>query len=751
MGDNSCYTYTLFDLNPDAVFCVNTEGVVTDVNTAAQLLAVRSRDELVDHLFHEFITPEGLDQATELFARVASGESVVHENVSIRTGDGRDRVLDVSAYPSIRNDAIVGICGIARDVTDRIEEREELQASERRYRELVEMSPDGIAVFSDGIIRFVNPAVLRILGATDPSEVIGRSALSFTPEHLVPLMLERIQRVHEVGQVGMLPQQLVRLDGTIAEVEIAGSLISYEGQPAVQVVVRDVTDLITTQQALRESEELLRQLTDNVGQIFYIASADNQDLLYLSPAHEEIWGRPRGQALAAPWAWLEGVHPDDRVRVRRMVEKDPASVDVSYRVVRPDGSTRWVHDKSFPVRNEKGEIVRIAGVTQDVTERKALQEQLQQAQKMESVGRLAGGVAHDFNNLLMIILNAAEFVREGISADDPRRRDVDDIVAAGQKGAALVRQLLTYSRQQLVNPKVLDVNDVVTEMKDLLQRSLGEDLILTIKQEPRLLQTRIDPTQLRQVIMNLLVNARDAMGQGGMVTIETSNVSVSDDPQPGSADAPAGRSVCIAVSDTGRGIDPSIVDKIFEPFFSTKPMAEASGLGLSTVYGIVTQAGGRIAVHSEPGVGATFKVYLPAEEAPAGQPATRPLPPKKGGTVLLAEDDPLVLSVASRILSRRGFDVLHAATGRDALQRCKEHEGPIDLLVTDVVMPLMSGRELASHVKILRPETKILYMSGYSEDMIGRHGILQEDENYMQKPFTSSELLEKIETVLRAR
>ncbi|MDP9068674.1 MAG: PAS domain S-box protein [Actinomycetota bacterium] len=640
MADPRCIAYTLFDLNPDAVFCVSPEGLVTDVNRAAEKLAVRTRDELVGHPFVEFISPGALDQARALFGRVAAGEEVVHENVTMRTSDGEDRVLDVSAYPSITEGRLAGICGIARDISDRVREREELLAA---------------------------------------------------------------------------------------------------------------------QQALRDSEELLRQLTDNIEQIFYVGSVDTSELLYLSPAYETIWGRSREEALTTPWRWLEGVHPEDRARVRRLAEEGCGGFDVAYRVVKPDGSIRWVQDKGFSVRDEHGEVIRVAGVVEDVTERKALQEQLQQAQRMESVGRLAGGVAHDFNNLLMIILNAAEFVREGIALDDPARQDIDDIVAAGQKGAALVRQLLTYSRRQLVNPKVLDVNDIINEMKDLLQRSLGEDLILTVKQEPRLPQTRIDPNQLRQVIMNLLVNARDAMGQGGMVTIESSTVALSEDLEPGSpagsTAGAGGRYVCIAVSDTGRGIDPSIIDNIFEPFFSTKPMAEASGLGLSTVYGIVTQAGGRIAVHSEPGVGATFKVYLPAEEtlaAPAPSAARRR---SHGGTgtVLVAEDDPLVLGVASRILSRRGFEVLHAATGKEALDRCRQHDGVIDLLLTDVVMPLMSGRELASHVKVLRPETKILYMSGYSEDMIGRHGVLQEDENYMQKPFTSLELLDKIEAVLRER
>lgn len=633
---SSCYSYTLFDLNPDPVFCLAPDGEILDVNAAAERVAGRQRDQMVGQHFSDFLSPQQLPAAADAFEAVSAGHAVVHETLTITRPDGDEVVLDVSAYPSMSRGRLLAICGMARDVTARVAEREELRRSE---------------------------------------------------------------------------------------------------------------------QALRDSEELFRQLIGNIDQVFYLTCRRTGELIYVSPQYEELWGQSIEEAHADETAWLRMVHPEDRARVEsEAFRKD--DYDVEYRLLRPDGSLRWVHDKGFPVRDNDGEVTRVAGIVEDVTDQKLLEEQLRQAQKMESVGQLAGGVAHDFNNLLMVILNAARFLDEGLPPHDRLREDVELISRAGERGAALVRQLLAFSRRQIVNPKVLNVNDVVDEMETLLRRTVGEKVEFLVKKDPRLALTLIDPNQLGQILINLMVNAGDAMPSGGTISLETANVSLAEDMDEGPDRLLAGEYVCISVSDTGHGIAKEHVPKVFEPFFSTKGKAEASGLGLSMVYGIVTQAGGKVSVYSEPRVGTTFKVYLPAVEGSVEVPSRRPrLRPRRSRdeVVLLAEDDAEVRTAVAKMLQHEGFNVLHASSGSDALNRCRSHEGRLDLLLTDVVMPGMSGRELAIHVQTARPDIRIVYMSGYSEDMIGRHGILQVDDNYLQKPFTSAALIEKIEQVLRRR
>jgi CheY-like chemotaxis protein len=371
---------------------------------------------------------------------------------------------------------------------------------------------------------------------------------------------------------------------------------------------------------------------------------------------------------------------------------------------------------------------------------------------MEAVGRLAGGVAHDFNNLLMVVLNSARFLQEDLKSDPARLEDVDQIIDAGERAAVLVRQLLAYSRKQIVSPKVVSLNDIVGDMKTLLERTIGEDVALLTRLADDLWLTEVDPHQMEQVILNLVVNARDWMPKGGTVSIETSNVFIDDESARLHGVAKAGEFVCLAISDTGIGIDKTLLKQIFEPFFSTKPMSDGTGLGLSMVYGIVTQAGGQVVASSEAGMGSTFRVYLPTslkDLEPRQQPPQRVAGRGVGRTILVAEDDEQVCEITTRILARNGFDVIYAHSGDAALALARKHAGTIDVLLTDIVMPRMSGRELASRVRLLSPDTRIVYMSGYTADIIGRHGILDVDENYLPKPFTADQLFEHIERALR--
>jgi signal transduction histidine kinase len=380
-----------------------------------------------------------------------------------------------------------------------------------------------------------------------------------------------------------------------------------------------------------------------------------------------------------------------------------------------------------------------------------LEEQLRQAQKMESIGRLAGGLAHDFNNLLTVIRGYTELMKTKIPAGDPQLEDLEQIRRASERATSLIRQLLAFSRQQILAPTILDLNELVTNLHKMLGRLIGEDITLATVLQPGLWPVTADPGQIEQVIMNLVVNARDAMPTGGKLTIETGNVRLDDSYAKTHLETAAGPCVMLAVTDTGHGMDKPTQARIFEPFFTTKESGQGTGLGLATVYGIVKQSGGDIIVYSEPGQGATFKIYLPASEIAADrQAAPQAILRTRGGneTILLVEDDEMVRSLIRRTLQGQGYTLLEARHGDEALSLSAQHSEPIDLLLTDVVMPQISGRELAERLKTLRPQMKTLFMSGYMDNTVVRHGVLEAEIEFLPKPFLPSVLTSKVREVL---
>jgi signal transduction histidine kinase len=411
---------------------------------------------------------------------------------------------------------------------------------------------------------------------------------------------------------------------------------------------------------------------------------------------------------------------------------------------------RWIRDRAFHVYDDAGDVYRLVGTAADVTDQRQLEEQLQQAQKMEIVGRLAGGVAHDFNNLLTVINGMADLILGELAEDDPTRPDLMQIRQAGERAAALTGRLLAVSRRQILKPEVLDLSAVVAGLRDMLQRVLGEEVALTLELAPDIASIRADPGQIEQVILNLVVNARDAMPDGGTLTIETRTVHLDAAyaaEHPGTRPGPH---AMLAVRDTGIGMDESIRRRIFEPFFTTKAQGKGTGLGLSMVYGIVKQSGGSIWFHSEPGHGSRFTIYLPQVE---GAPAPRPVPPLAAAapgheTVLVVEDEPPLRELAARILSAAGYTVLQAANGPDALALVARHADPVHLVFTDVVMPGMNGRELVARLSVLRPAMRVLYTSGYTEDAILRHGVLDDPRRFLSKPYTPSVLRRRIREAL---
>ena len=513
-------------------------------------------------------------------------------------------------------------------------------------------------------------------------------------------------------------------------------------------------------EALREIEERFRQVYDEAPVGYHevdkegrVIRVNRRELEMLGYTEQELLGHP---------VWKFVVEEE----MTRQVIMAKIAGDVSFHETfertyrRKDGTTLPVLIEDRVISDEKGRITGIRSMIEDITERRRAEEalrkseeQLRQWQRVEAIGRLAGGVAHDFNNLLMTIKGCSELLLGELDSGDSRREEVEEIRKAAERATALTRQLLAFGRRQVLQPQVLDLNEVVANMDRMLQRLIGEDIQLLTVLDPELWPVKVDPGQIEQVIMNLAVNARDAMRGGGKLTIETANLVLDENYARRHVSVKPGPCVMLAVTDNGCGMDKETQSHLFEPFFTTKAKGEGTGLGLSTVYGIVKQSGGNIWAYSESGLGTTFKIYLPRVEETVKRYKPKLAPtvaPGGSETILLVEDEEAVRAIVSKILQNKGYTVLEAHHGHEALRICKDHQGPIHLMVTDVIMPHMSGSELAERLTSLRPELRVLFMSGYPDNAIVHHGVLGAGTSFLQKPFTLSALEGKVRDLLDA-
>ena len=633
--------------------------------------------------------------------------------------------------------------------------RRRLIEGEKLFRLITENAADMIAV--------VDMEGKRIFNSLSYEKVLGYSLdelkESSAFEQIHPDDRESVKSAaDEARRTGVgrpLEYRVRHKDGTWRVLESTASVIrDAKGEPQHMVIVnRDVTERKRAAEALRRSEASFRSVVEDAPYGIYRASLSGE-LVLVNPALQKILGyASQTELLQANLGTQIYRNPLDHQKVNELLLRQQSFNDVEVEWKRKDGTPITVRCSGWPIKDESGRVAFLELFAEDVTERRALERQLRMAQKMEAVGRLSGGIAHDFNNLLGVIIGYSQVLKRSLKPEHPLYEHAEEIEKASQRAVSLTRQLLAFGRQQVLEPVILNMNALVSDMEKMLPRLIGEDIALTLTLDPALGQVKADPGQVEQVIMNLAVNARDAMPDGGKLTIQTANVDLDTaytHQHPGSR---VGSYVMLRVTDTGTGIDPEIQAQIFEPFFTTKERDKGTGLGLATVYGVVKQSGGYIAVDSEKGKGASFSVYLlRVENAVAAPDLSNDAPVSVRGseTILLVEDEESLRKLADMFLRDSGYHVLTAADGAQALQVARQYAGPIHLLLTDVVMPGINGRVLAERLAPSQPGMRILYVSGYTDSFIAGHGVLEAGAHLLHKPFTEESLTRKVRELLDA-
>jgi PAS domain S-box-containing protein len=695
------------------------------------------------------VTPEDWPAATS----ARTGSAVPERELHLRRSNGEWRVLLVGAAPLPRapGDGVGRAAGVLLDVTERRRAEEDLSRRGQLLRLVIETSPDPVFVKNrESELLFANPATMRVIGKP-VDQVVGHRDREFYDDPAAGLAIEENdRRVMEKGVEEVVEETVPGLGGKRVFLstktpwrDSTGAVIGLVG------IARDITKRKAAEEALRGSERRFRALIEHSSDMLLLVDSAGM-FRYWSPAASEALGWTEGEVLGTRALAL--THPEDVEGVARAFQEASnakgGSVRHRARMRHRDGGYRLVDGVARDLRDDPS-IGAVVLNVRDVTEQVRIEEMLLQSQKLDSIGRLAGGIAHDFNNLLTVILCSVESEVEALDAGQAvAREDIDQIREAGERARELTQRLLSFARRQVIAPTTVDLNATLAGSERLLRRLLGETILLETSAGQGLWPVRCDQAQIEQVLFNLAVNARDAMPAGGTLSISTANVQSG----PGRSDPPAGDWVRLRLQDSGGGMSREVKEHLFEPFFTTKPSGSGTGLGLATVYGIVRQAGGRVGVESEPGKGTTFDVLLPRTSlaaAEAGPPA-RVTAPGGTETVILVEDDAGVREAAARALRSGGYRVVAAAGASGAIAAMKEEAFPPAMLVTDVVMPETTGRELADQLRKEQPGLRVLFLSGYAPDVIGLHGGLDPSESFLAKPFTATSLLSTVRRVLDA-
>ncbi len=726
----------------EGVWALDTIGRTTYVNARAVAMLGYPAPALLGRQWFDLMEPDDAFAARTRFARGQRGIAESYE-VALRHANGERLVAQVAASALQGPDgAFVGMIVLLRDVTARKRD-ERLAASQSAILELVAAGLPLDAVLA-AVVRFVeHEAPDAACTIRPPGAASAGPAAAAADGWSTPIVAPDGT---ELGTVALHPHA----DAAASPTEAQRHLLAVASHLA-GIALQRARDEERRAHAARYFRALIEHASDMVA-----VMDPGGAYRYASPAHERYLGRAPSSLVGVDALTL--VHPDDVPRIGAaladLLARPGGTVAVQYRMRHADGSWRTLDAVGTNLVDDaavRGVVVNV----HDVTERLRLEEQLRQGQKMEAVGRLAGGVAHDFNNLLLVIQNHGAFVAAALPDDAPVRADLAEVLKAAERAAALTRQLLAFGRQQVLQPRRLDVNRTVADVAGMLRRVIGEDIRLTTELAPAVWPVLADPGQLEQVLMNLAVNARDAMPAGGALRLRTANVVVdAADARARSGLAP-GAYAALTVEDAGVGIAPDVLPRIFEPFYTTKPVGAGTGLGLATVYGIVQQSGGHVDVESTPGRGSRFTVLLPrmrpAATDDAAPPSPAPVPaasPRGAETILVVEDEAPVRLVVRRMLERLGYAVLDAESARDALHLAETATQPIDLVLTDVVMPGQSGRAFAEQLALARPELRVLYMSGYTDDEILRRGLAEPGATFLEKPFTPERLARAVRGAL---
>jgi two-component system cell cycle sensor histidine kinase/response regulator CckA len=755
---------TILENIEDGYYEVDIAGNVTFCNDSFGRLFGYSKDEMMGMNNRQYTDEENAQKLYQAFNKVyRTREPTKTFDLAVIGKDGTKLFGEVSV--SLITDAKgqpIGFRGIARDITQRKQAEEALRTEKQRFQTLTENSPFGMVMIDqDGTFKYMNPKFRELFGydladIPDGKTWFKKAYPNSTYRHDVIETWINDLKSFKPGEKRSRIFTVTCKDGTEKIINfIPVQLETGENLMACE----NITERKRAEEALKKSEVRFQELFNDapVGYFEYdvegrIIDANRTELEMLGYTLEEMIGQP-------VWKFIV----EEEVARQQILEKlagaIPPGRSVERTYQRKDGTTLPVLTEDRPLRNPQGGIIGIRATIQDISglkraeeEMRGLEEQFRQSQKMEAVGRLGGGIAHDFNNLLTVIKGYSQLSLLDLKESDPLWGNIQEIQKATQRATDLTRQLLAFSRRQILDLKVLDLNTLLRDLDKMLRRIIGEDIELVTLLSGDLGRVKIDPGQIEQVIFNLAVNARDAMASGGKLLIETTNVELDKEYANAHIGVVPGRYVKLSVSDTGIGMSQEVREKVFEPFFTTKDKGKGTGLGLSTVYGIVKQSGGNIWVYSEPGHGTTFKIYLPEVEEELdrlhGRDETE-FSPRGSETVLLVEDEQEVRLLAHRLLSQQGYRVLEATNGEEALYVAQKQSGEkIHLLLTDVVMPRMGGKELADQLKILRPDIKVLYTSGYTDDAIVHHGVLEPGIHFLQKPFSLKTLSHKVREVL---
>jgi PAS domain S-box-containing protein len=709
----------------------------------------------VDDFFEQvYLDPEYRDRvrariAADMLSREPS--RMRWENIPIVTAAGERRAVTAVNIPLFEQNLMIST---VQDVTERSRMEEALRASEEMYRHLVELSFNAILVHSGGVTVFINPAGAQLLGAGNPGQIIGKPIAEILHPDFHRLLQDRLALIARTGKAPLVEVKFVGLDGRVVDVEAAAVGISHEDKPAVMVVMRDISERKSAERQISEALHYLRTIIDRspIGIITYRTTGE---AISANEAAARIFGGSIEQLMQTNFREIQCWKDSGLLRAAGEALASETEGRDELEVTTTFGKKIWLACRFVPFAHEAEPhlLCLFMDITENknaATERKLLEEQLIQAQKLESVGRLAGGVAHDFNNMLTVILGYAEIARSGLSEGDPQLENLMEIESAALRSRDIIRQLLAFSRKQIIAPTVLDLNHVTEETQKPLSRLIGEDIELEFSPAQDLGKIRFDRSQLDQVLINLAVNARDAMPRGGKLTIATSNAHIDELYCRQHLDAVPGPYVLLTVSDTGIGMDDKILPHIFEPFFTTKDLGKGTGLGLATVYGIVKQNRGFIHVSSEGGHGSCFRIYIPRvmEAAEVTELKEATLPTTGIETVLLVEDEEMVRKMTASMLASIGYRVLECGTPAEALALCAAPDQPIELLITDVVLPEMDGKRLKDKIELIRPGIKVLFTSGYTSEVIVHRGVSDQGVHFLQKPFSQKELARKVREAL---